>query len=190
MPVTGKPPIQTEPSGTGKEITDGLGVHHSSFGIMLLVFWRATVARMVTKGAYGQDLGPCCRHGCSLTMLYVMSSAGADGARSDAQAQLARSVTGVLGGRYSTELGIDVDAGDAEVGRWFLVATLFGARISAQVAEHTFGGLTRRAWRRSPRRGTPRGTTSSPGWTKAATPAMTSVRRPPSVPVLSFLIAT
>jgi hypothetical protein len=76
-------------------------------------------------------------------MLYVMSSAGADGARSDAQAQLARSVTGVLGGRYSTELGIDVDAGDAEVERWFLAATLFGARISAQVAEHTFGVLTR-----------------------------------------------
>ena len=43
---------------------------------------------------------------------------------------LARGVVGVLGGRYSTELGIDVDAGDGEVERWFLAVTLFGARVS------------------------------------------------------------
>jgi hypothetical protein len=54
----------------------------------------------------------------------------------------------VLGGRYSAELGIDVDAGDAEVERWFLAATLFGTRISAAVAERAFAvlnaaGLTR-----------------------------------------------
>ena len=48
-----------------------------------------------------------------------------------------------LGGRYSAELGIDVDAGDAEVERWFLAATLFGTRISASVAERTFGVLSR-----------------------------------------------
>jgi hypothetical protein len=47
-------------------------------------------------------------------------------------ARLARSVVGVLGGRFSAELGIDVDAGDAEVERWFLAAALFGTRISAQ----------------------------------------------------------
>jgi hypothetical protein len=60
----------------------------------------------------------------------------------------------VLGGRYSTELGIDVDAGDAEVERWFLAATLFGTRIASSVAERTFrvldeAGLTRIARARS-----------------------------------------
>jgi len=48
----------------------------------------------------------------------------------------------VLGGRYSAELGIDVDAGEAQVERWFLAATLFGARISARVAERAFGVLS------------------------------------------------
>jgi len=62
--------------------------------------------------------------------------------------ELARSVVTVLGGRYSAELGIDVDAGEAQVERWFVAATLFGARIPARVAERTFGvlavaGLTR-----------------------------------------------
>ncbi len=42
------------------------------------------------------------------------------------------------GGRFSTELGIDVGAGEAEVDRWFLAATLFGARIPTAVAERTF----------------------------------------------------
>jgi hypothetical protein len=55
--------------------------------------------------------------------------------------ELARRVVAVLGGRYSAELGIDVDAGEAEVERWFVVATLFGARIPARVAEQTFGVL-------------------------------------------------
>ena len=53
-----------------------------------------------------------------------------------------------VGGRYSTELGIDVDGGEAQVERWFLAATLFGARISATLAGRAFGvlaeaGLTR-----------------------------------------------
>jgi hypothetical protein len=56
-------------------------------------------------------------------------------------ARLARTVTGVLGGRFSAELGIDVDAGDAEIERWFLAATLFGTRISAGVAERAFAVL-------------------------------------------------
>lgn len=55
-----------------------------------------------------------------------------------AQGRTAREVVGRLGGRYSTELGIDVDDGDAEVERWFLAATLFGTRISASIAERTF----------------------------------------------------
>jgi hypothetical protein len=56
-------------------------------------------------------------------------------------ARLARAVVAALGGRYSSRLGIDVDAGEAEVERWFLAATLFGTRISAGVAERTFGVL-------------------------------------------------
>lgn len=42
------------------------------------------------------------------------------------------------GGRYSSELGIDLGGGDDEIERWFLAATLFGTRISASVAERTF----------------------------------------------------
>jgi hypothetical protein len=51
---------------------------------------------------------------------------------------MADSVVRRFGGRYSSELGIDVDAGDAEVERWFLASTLFGTRISARIAERTF----------------------------------------------------
>jgi hypothetical protein len=63
-------------------------------------------------------------------------------------ARLARSVVEVLGGRFSAELGIDVDAGDAEIERWFLAASLFGTRVSAGVAKRAFtalneAGLTR-----------------------------------------------
>lgn len=43
-----------------------------------------------------------------------------------------------LGGRFSTELGIHVEAGEAEVARWFLAATLFGTRIPTTIAERTF----------------------------------------------------
>lgn len=60
---------------------------------------------------------------------------------SEAAARLARAVLAALGGRYSSRLGIDVDAGDAEIERWFLAATLFGTRISAAVAEGTFSVL-------------------------------------------------
>jgi len=58
-----------------------------------------------------------------------------------ARLALCRRLVQVLGGRYSAELGIDLDGGDGEVERWFLAATLFGARISAGVAERTFGVL-------------------------------------------------
>jgi hypothetical protein len=54
------------------------------------------------------------------------------------KASMADSVVRRFGGRYSSELGIDVDAGDAEVERWFLASTLFGTRISARIAERTF----------------------------------------------------
>jgi hypothetical protein len=46
-----------------------------------------------------------------------------------------------LGGRWSTELGIDLDRGGAETERWFLAATLFGCRVSTSVATRTFGAL-------------------------------------------------
>lgn len=42
------------------------------------------------------------------------------------------------GGRTSRAFGIDVDAGDGEIERWFLAATLFGHRISATIVEQTF----------------------------------------------------
>jgi endonuclease III len=46
-----------------------------------------------------------------------------------------------LGGRFSLELGIDVDVGPDEVERWFLAATLFGTRISAGVAMRAYREL-------------------------------------------------
>jgi hypothetical protein len=56
-------------------------------------------------------------------------------------ASLAREVVDALGGRYSTELGIDVEAGSAEIERWFLAATLFGTRISTEIAQRAFREL-------------------------------------------------
>ena len=73
----------------------------------------------------------------------VISPAGTGRAHHSArQLRLARQVVDRLGGRYSAELGIDVDAGDAEVEQWFVAATLFGTRISAPVAERTFRVLS------------------------------------------------
>jgi hypothetical protein len=43
-----------------------------------------------------------------------------------------------FGGRFSIELGIDVDAGNEQVERWFLAATLFGTRIPASIALRTY----------------------------------------------------
>jgi len=42
------------------------------------------------------------------------------------------------GGRFSAALGIDVEAGEAQIDRWFLAATLFGTRIPTAIAERTF----------------------------------------------------
>lgn len=42
------------------------------------------------------------------------------------------------GGRFSRELGIDLDAGRPDdVFRWFLASVLFGARISGTIVKHT-----------------------------------------------------
>lgn len=51
--------------------------------------------------------------------------------------ELARRLVETLGGRFSAELGIDVDGGDPEIDRWFLAATLFGTRISTTIVERT-----------------------------------------------------
>lgn len=51
---------------------------------------------------------------------------------------LARRVVETLGGRFSQEMGIDVDRGDAEIERWLFAATLFGTRISAAIAVRTY----------------------------------------------------
>ena len=65
-----------------------------------------------------------------------------------ATAELARAVVGRFGGRYSSELGIDLDSGEAEVERWFIASTLFGTRISASVAERAYTQLDRAGIRR------------------------------------------
>ncbi len=89
------------------------------------------------------DLRPCHHLGChreDRCMAMLVSASRSQ--QASGHARLARRVADALGGRYSTELGIDVDAGDAEIERWFLAATLFGGRISAAVAERTFGVLS------------------------------------------------
>lgn len=48
-----------------------------------------------------------------------------------------------LGGRFSSELGIDVDRGDEQIDRWLLAATLFGTRIPASVALRTYAAMAR-----------------------------------------------
>jgi len=58
-------------------------------------------------------------------------------------AEVVRQLTATLGGRFSIELEIDVDRGPGEVERWFLAATLFGARISARVAMQSYRVLSR-----------------------------------------------
>lgn len=59
-------------------------------------------------------------------------------ARVQAAVSLVRNLVERLGGRYSLEHGIDVDGGDEEIERWALLATLFGNRISAEIAGRTY----------------------------------------------------
>jgi 3-methyladenine DNA glycosylase/8-oxoguanine DNA glycosylase len=48
-------------------------------------------------------------------------------------------IVAVAGGRFSRELGIDLDARrPGDVFRWFLASVLFGARISETIVKHTF----------------------------------------------------
>jgi hypothetical protein len=55
----------------------------------------------------------------------------------------ARRIVRELGGRFSIELGIEVDRDPAEVERWALAATLFGNRIPAEIAMRTYRVLER-----------------------------------------------
>jgi len=49
-----------------------------------------------------------------------------------------------LGGRFSSELGIDVVGGDQrELFKWFLAAILFGARISQTLATRTYSEFSK-----------------------------------------------
>lgn len=52
-----------------------------------------------------------------------------------------RHLIAAVGGRFSRDVGIDVEAGSHEVDRWFLAATLFGAHISTAIAAATYGVL-------------------------------------------------
>jgi hypothetical protein len=63
------------------------------------------------------------------------------GAVDDGARATARRLVQTLGGRFSRELGIDVDAGPDEVECWFLAATLFGTRISAGIAMRAYRAL-------------------------------------------------
>jgi hypothetical protein len=62
-------------------------------------------------------------------------------AAAPSRASLCRLLIERLGGRYSQEVGIDVDRGGEDVERWFLAASLFGARISAATAVRTYAVL-------------------------------------------------
>ena len=58
-------------------------------------------------------------------------------------ASVARRLVETQGGRYSTELGIDLDRGGRQIERWLLAATLFGTRISAAIAVRTYRVMAR-----------------------------------------------
>lgn len=55
----------------------------------------------------------------------------------------ARRIVRELGGRFSLELGIEVDRDPGEVERWALAATLFGNRIPTEIALGTYRVLER-----------------------------------------------
>lgn len=62
-------------------------------------------------------------------------------AKQPTKSELARMLLS-LGGRFSSELGIELEAGGAAIERWALAATLFGARISAATAMRTYRALS------------------------------------------------
>lgn len=66
------------------------------------------------------------------------------GANSDIELrELVLDVLGRFGGRFSAQVGIDVDHDGHEIERWFLAATLFGNRIGSNIAVRTYRVLDR-----------------------------------------------
>ncbi|TLM97949.1 hypothetical protein FDZ71_17775, partial [bacterium] len=56
-----------------------------------------------------------------------------------ATAGIVKSIIQTMGGTFSRELGIQLSSGSQrELGKWFLAAKLFGARISATIAARTY----------------------------------------------------
>lgn len=49
-----------------------------------------------------------------------------------------RTIIDRFGGRFSSQVDIDVDDGDEEIERWFLASTLFGNRIDSTIAVRTY----------------------------------------------------
>ena len=58
------------------------------------------------------------------------------------ETEIARRLVATPGGRYSRELGIDLDTGGGGVDQWFCAATLFGTRITAATAVRTYAALS------------------------------------------------
>ncbi len=65
------------------------------------------------------------------------------GSRTLGEPAVARRLVATLGGRWSSEMGIDVDRDPDGPERWFLAATLFAHPISAEVVVRTYGALAR-----------------------------------------------
>lgn len=61
----------------------------------------------------------------------------------DAHRALVLDVLGRFGGRFSAQVGIDVDRDDHEIERWFLATTVFGNRIGSNIAVRTYRDLDR-----------------------------------------------
>lgn len=49
-----------------------------------------------------------------------------------------------MGGRFSSELGIDLEGGSGEIFKWFLASLLFGARIGQDIAMRTYREFEKR----------------------------------------------
>ena len=123
------------------------------------------------------DLRPCHHLGChreDRRMPTLVSASRVQ--RASGHARLARRVADALGGRYSTELGIDVDARDAESsgGSWRPLCSGPASRLRSRNSPSVCSAT--QAWHVSARHGTYRWTTSSRSWMKAA-PRVTP-RRP------------
>lgn len=101
---------------------------------------------IVLTGGPGSSTVALSRAVCiSRTILEVMATKRPPKRATSAPARddvwVARQLVATLGGRFSRELGIDVDQGGREIERWCLAATLFGRRISSTVAMRTYAVL-------------------------------------------------